>query len=59
MIKFENYLIKEHGVNGPFMDNLYKKLKIIFTYVFKAAYSKINKTHGTFELLGCDIMFDQ
>lgn len=59
MIKFENYLIKEYGMTGPKMDELYRDIKNVLCYTMKAAWSKLTKRAGTFELLGCDIMLDE
>ena len=39
-------------------EEMHHRIKLIFTYVFLACQSKLNRRYGTFDLLGCDILFD-
>lgn len=40
-------------------DEAYHQIKLIFAYVFLACEKKLMRRFGTFELLGCDILFDE
>ena len=40
-------------------EDVYHKIKLIFTHVFMSCEKKLTRRYGTFELLGCDILFDE
>jgi D-alanine-D-alanine ligase-like ATP-grasp enzyme len=40
------------------IENIHPKIKNILTYLIKASEKILNRRNGTFELLGCDILFD-
>ena len=40
-------------------EEVYHRIKQIFAYVFMSCQSKLMRRSGTFELLGCDILFDE
>ena len=40
-------------------EEVYHKIKLIFTHVFMSCEKKLTRRYGTFELLGCDILFDE
>jgi D-alanine-D-alanine ligase-like ATP-grasp enzyme len=52
-------MIEEFKVQRGKFDEVYHKIKLIFTHVFMACEKKLARRSGTFELLGCDILFDE
>ena len=59
MQRFEEYLIANKGMNKEKIEEIYKKIKLIITYVIKAGADKLTKKIGFYELIGCDFILDE
>ena len=59
MKSFEDYLLKKENKNETEINDIYKRIKDIISYVIKAGSEKITKKIGFYELIGCDFMIDE
>lgn len=59
MKRFEEYLIDNKGMNKEKIEEIYKKIKEIITYVIKAGGDKLTQKIGFYELIGCDFILDE